>query len=202
MQNRRRFLQNTAYGALGAWITEQALGKMAAAPAHSVYTFFTLPQASTMEAITERIWPSSSEDPGAVEAGVVIFIDRSLSGFHHRLKPTYRRGIDSTNALARAKFGDSFPALSAEQQDEILSAMEKETSEAQGFFASPSSSEFFELLLTHTRQGLFSDPAYGGNRDFIGWKSIGYPGPRFLYTAEMQTTFAPLGLPLRSLADM
>ena len=70
------------------------------------------------------------------------------------------------------------------------------------FFASPSSSEFFELLLTHTRQGLFSDPAYGGNRDFIGWKSIGYPGPRFLYTAEMQTTFAPLELPLRSLADM
>ena len=202
MQNRRKFLQNTSCGALGAWITEQALGRMASAPAKIVYTFFTLPQASTMEAITERIWPSSSENPGAVEAGVVIFIDRSLSGFHHRLKPTYRRGIDSTNALASARFGDRFPALSAEQQDEILAAMEEGTSEAQRFFASPSSSEFFKLLLTHTRQGLFSDPAYGGNRDFIGWKSIGYPGPRFLYTAEMQTTFAPLELPLRSLADM
>ena len=202
MQSRRRFLQSTAYGALGAWITEQALGTMAVAPEKIVYTFFTLPQARTMEAITERIWPSGSGDPGAAEAGVVIFIDRSLSGFHHRLKPTYRRGIDSTNAMASAKFGDTFPALSAGQQDEILATMEKETGEAQGFFASPSSSEFFELLLTHTRQGLFSDPAYGGNRDFIGWKSIGYPGPRFLYTAGMQTTFAPLELPLRSLADM
>ncbi len=32
----------------------------------------------------------------------------------------------------------------------------------------------------HTRQGFYADPIYGGNRDRIGWKVIGFPGPASL----------------------
>ena len=202
MQNRRKFLQNTTYGTLGLHIWEQALGKASPTSTQTTYKILTPIQAKTLEAIAECIWPSSAEDPGAIEAGVVTFIDRSLAEFDHSLKTTYQNGIASTNAFSQSKFRENFPSLSAKQQNEILLAMEQESTESQKFFINISPSEFFELLLAHTRQGLFSDPSYGGNQNFIGWKSIGYPGPRFLYTAEMQTKFAPLELPLRSIADM
>jgi gluconate 2-dehydrogenase gamma chain len=29
--------------------------------------------------------------------------------------------------------------------------------------------------------GFFADPLYGGNRDMVGWKMIGYPGARYNY---------------------
>ena len=32
------------------------------------------------------------------------------------------------------------------------------------------------MLLNDTNEGMFADPIYGGNRDFAGWKLIGYPG--------------------------
>ena len=37
----------------------------------------------------------------------------------------------------------------------------------------------------HTRQGFYADPIYGGNRDRVGWKVIGFPGPASL--AEVHT---------------
>ena len=40
---------------------------------------------------------------------------------------------------------------------------------------------FFSLLLNNTREGFFADPIYGGNRDMVGWKMIGYPGARYDY---------------------
>ena len=36
---------------------------------------------------------------------------------------------------------------------------------------------FFETLVLHTRQGFYADPAYGGNRDGVGWRVIGFDGP-------------------------
>ena len=40
----------------------------------------------------------------------------------------------------------------------------------------------------HTLQGMFSDPYYGGNADFIGWDMIGYPGVRLATTAAQQAS--------------
>ncbi len=45
--------------------------------------------------------------------------------------------------------------------------------------------DFFNLLVTHTRQGFLADPIYGGNRDQVGWQVIGFPGPADL--AEVHT---------------
>ena len=39
---------------------------------------------------------------------------------------------------------------------------------------------FVPLLAMHTRQGFYADPIYGGNKDQIGWKVIGFPGPSSL----------------------
>jgi len=51
-------------------------------------------------------------------------------------------------------------------------------------FDKPTATGFFKSLLKHTLQGFFADPAYGGNRDMVGWKLIGYPGAQRAYTAQ------------------
>ena len=55
---------------------------------------------------------------------------------------------------------------------------------ATGF--APNAATFFNLVRTHTIQGTFCDPYYGGNADFVGWDLIGYPGMRLVVTADEQ----------------
>ena len=40
------------------------------------------------------------------------------------------------------------------------------------------------MVLEDTYEGMFSDPLYGGNRDYAGWKLVGYPGAQRAYTAH------------------
>jgi gluconate 2-dehydrogenase gamma chain len=44
---------------------------------------------------------------------------------------------------------------------------------------------FFGHLLGDTKDGFFSDPAYGGNRDMVGWKLIGFPGVPAVYAGTI-----------------
>lgn len=55
--------------------------------------FFTPHEADTVEALAARIMPGTEDDPGAREAGVVFYIDRTLSGTNsgYSLK-TYTQG--------------------------------------------------------------------------------------------------------------
>jgi gluconate 2-dehydrogenase gamma chain len=112
--------------------------------------------------------------------------DVSRYGFQSVLTPQrlYRRGLASLAAHAEESYGAPFTDLSDEQQDEILTAMEAD--EVPGFDA-PSGSAFFSMLRNDTIEGVFSDPMYGGNRDMVGWRLIGFPGVRGFYTAaEME----------------
>ena len=59
-----------------------------------------------------------------------------------------------------------------------------ETGAATGFTGS--SGAFFNMVRTHTLQGTFGDPFYGGNANFVGWDLIGYPGIRLNVTSEDQ----------------
>lgn len=61
---------------------------------------------------------------------------------------------------------------------------------------------FLDIARIHTMEGLFADPIYGGNRDFAGWRAVGYPGPYYVYTEEEQQSFEPLDKPLQSIADL
>jgi hypothetical protein len=59
-----------------------------------------------------------------------------------------------------------------------------ETGAATGFAGS--SAQFFAMVLNHTRQGMFGDPYYGGNANFVGWDLLGYPGIRTMVTPADQ----------------
>ena len=42
------------------------------------------------------------------------------------------------------------------------------------------------MIRTHAVQGMFGDPAHGGNVGFVGWKLVGFPGPRLEVIAHDQ----------------
>ena len=37
-------------------------------------------------------------------------------------------------------------------------------------------------MRTHTMEGMFADPLYGGNKDFAGWRLVGFPGAQAMFT--------------------
>ena len=117
--------------------------------------------AAELDAITSQIIPSA-DGPGAHEAGIVYFIDHALSTFDSDLRESYRAGMASVQQRRKELFpgSASVAALKSEQQMQLMHAIEK--------------TDFFELLRTHTLYGFLGNPSYGGNRDKVGWKLIGF----------------------------
>ena len=75
--------------------------------------------------------------------------------------------------------------LSPARQDQVIAALEE--GKATGF-TWPTAQAFFNTLRTHTIEGMFADPAYGGNKDFAGWRQVGFPGAQPAFTpADMQS---------------
>lgn len=91
----------------------------------------------------------------------------------------YRMGIMAVDSYANTNHGGRYASLAGEQQEEIMTALADDEMDPIGGLPS---SEFFNLLRDHTIEGMFSDPAYRGNRDLVGWKLIGYPGAQRAYT--------------------
>jgi len=164
-------MQSTRRLWLSQCIGIAALAEVAAAQQHAhdavqsspPPAFQTLDPATAAEidAITSQIIPST-DGPGAHEAGVIYFIDRALSAFDADLREAYRTGMPEVQKKRKAMFPDSasIAALTSEYQVQLIHAIEH--------------TDFFELLRTHTLYGFLGNPNYGGNRDHIGWKLIGF----------------------------
>jgi hypothetical protein len=147
--------------------------------------FLTTAEAAIADAAMSRIFPSDGSTPGAREARTVIYLDRALAGPEIRLQIPYRAGIRRLDAIATARFATGFAACTPAQQDELIGAMA--AGNLPEFGDAPGALDFFEMLRAHTIEGLFADPVHGGNRDFIGWKLLGYHGPQPSYShAEQQ----------------
>jgi hypothetical protein len=157
-------------------------------------------QARTVGAMASRIFPSDDLGIGASEAGVLFYIDRSLAGAFAELLPRYEEGVDALDAYCAAHHALPFAELEPAVQDEILRAMESETG-IPGFGASGSRA-FFHLVISHTRQGMFCDPAYGGNQGTLGWRLLGFPGVQQTFTAEEQMGAPIVREQIGTMADM
>ncbi len=174
-----------------------------------------------VEAAVARIIPADELGPGAKEAHVADFIDRQLAGpygaaetwymqgpwhagteqqgYQLRLSPAqlYRAAIRDIDAEVRRSHGNrAFAQLDAKAQDDFLHALEKGDVKVSNDLGK----EFFEMLVVNTVEGFLADPVYGGNRDFIGWKLIGFPGPRYNYVAEIDQYGKKYGMPFVSIA--
>jgi gluconate 2-dehydrogenase gamma chain len=120
------------------------------------------------------------------------------------MRAKYADGVAKLDELSTELCGARFVELAEERQDEVLRALEASAKAppaepepaTEAMTAAPievqlqqakaeATMSFFELLVTHTSQGYFSDPIYGGNKDRVGWKAIGWHGPESL--ADVQT---------------
>lgn len=121
---------------------------------------FSTAQAAEIDAIASRIIPTD-DTPGAHEAGVVYFIDRTLTTFAKEQAPLFDAGLLSLGKSAKSKHGAdaTFSKLTAEQQDALLKSIEK--------------SDFFGAIRFATIAGFLSLPKYGGNKDYVGWAFVG-----------------------------
>lgn len=168
---RRSFLQLTGSAAGGAWLSMH----LPAIEAASLYAreavraggqaFQTLEggEAKTLAAIAARFFPTD-DSPGATEAGVVYFMDRSLGSFFGWMRAPIR---DALVALSERVIQDypeaeDFADLDAAQQDELMAWLEAEQGQP------------FLLLQILTACGMFGEPAHGGNRNGVGWDLIGF----------------------------
>jgi gluconate 2-dehydrogenase gamma chain len=142
----------------------------------------TAVESDVLEAIVARLIPTDATGPGAAEAGAAHYIDRALGGALASSRQAYTAGLAALDAYARSSRGAPFARLPATDQDATL--MDVEAGVATGFTGSPAA--FFNLVRTHTLQGTFGDPSYGGNANFVGWDLIGYPGVRTLVSVDEQ----------------
>jgi gluconate 2-dehydrogenase gamma chain len=171
--------------------------EVVSAPERERLETFTAAEADTVDAMLGRLIPADESGPGAIEARVLRYVDRALSGDLADSRPAYTAGVTATNAYARSRFGAEFADLTAAQQDAVLDEMERNV--ASGF--SPSSRAFFDLVREHALQGMFGDPVHGGNADFVGWDLIGFYGVKLEVTAAEQQLDVTVAPAHKSVAD-
>lgn len=190
-------------------------------PRSGALTYLTPAEAQEVTAIFDRLIPEDELGMSASQAGCVDFIDRELAGDFgqaasvYRLGPVvqgtpeqgpqfaqtpaqrYRCGLKDLGSHTQAHYGKPFSALDGDTQDALLQAMESGALT----LANTASADFFALLLQNVREGYLADPMYGGNRDMVGWKLIGFPGARYDYRPYIHKKGMALNLEPISLLD-
>ncbi len=183
----------------------------------SGYVYFTPTEVAFIEAAVARLIPNDPVGPGAVEANVPFFLDRQLAGkfgqgdhfflggpwpkgtpeqgYQTRFTPAqlYRAAMTSIDKYVGANFnGAGFSTLAAEDQDKVLKGLESGEIKLDG---GVDSNAFFAMLLQNTKEGYFSDPIYGGNKDMSAWKMIGFPGAHYDYKEWVSRHGEPVPYP-------
>ena len=167
------------------------------------YLYFAPIEAAFIEAAVARLIPDDPVGPGALEANVPFFLDRQLAGpfgrgdhyylggpwpkgtaeqgYQSRFSPAqlYRAAIAAIDKYVAGSLGaGSFANLAAADQEKALKGLESGEIKLDG---GVDSAAFFAMLLQNTKEGYFSDPIYGGNKDMGAWKMIGFPGAHYNY---------------------
>jgi gluconate 2-dehydrogenase gamma chain len=130
---------------------------------------------AVLAAALERLIPADEHGPGAREAGVGRYLEGALARAGDDVRARWRAGLEVLDELARVREGAGFAALPPAAQHRILEAA-----------ADGPSPAFFEELRGRAIEGMFCDPAWGGNAGEAGWRLLGYPGPRHVWSAEDQ----------------
>lgn len=164
--------------------------------------FFTAWEFDYVTAMAETIWPTDDLGPGAREAGVGYYIDGQLSGSWGKgnrfylngpfyqpadtghgwqipMTPAdvYRAFLPGYDNYVRHTYGAPYPELTAAQQTSAMTDLQQnKASIPLAGSTSYAASDFYALFRQNVLEGMLSDPAYGGNKNMVGWKFVGFPG--------------------------
>ncbi|PWU07122.1 MAG: hypothetical protein C5B51_10840 [Terriglobia bacterium] len=151
------------------------------AAAQAPSTALSTTERQILDAFVDRLVPADELGPGALACGAANYIDLALADALAGEKATLAEGLAAVDAFARTQHGMPFPQLTPDQKDAVLTEIDE--GRATGF-TNPRA--FFARVRRLTLEGMFSDPYYGGNKNFAGWDLIRYPGPRLAVAPEEQ----------------
>jgi gluconate 2-dehydrogenase gamma chain len=161
------------------------------------YQHFSVEEAAFTEAIVDTMCPADQMTASGTACGLATFIDRQLAGsfgnggrsytsgpwqtgkaqqgYQLSLDPKsfFGAGVVAAQRACEAATGKKFQDLAPPERDAFLHSL------SEGKVADdrvPLMQWFNELLYPLFEQACFADPIYGGNRDKVFWKMIGYPG--------------------------
>ncbi|HEY4408042.1 MAG TPA: gluconate 2-dehydrogenase subunit 3 family protein [Xanthobacteraceae bacterium] len=173
-------------------------------PAPQALLTLTATEAAFLSAAYDTFIPPDRLSPSGTDCGLVAFIDGQLAGawgggarlyrggpfikgtreqgYQLSLTPRefFAAGIRAANQWTHKTYGKDFDRLSAAERDTALKTMDAGKAE----FDEIDAKQFFEMLLASAMEGFFADPMYGGNRDKVSWRMVGYPGLPATYASK------------------
>jgi len=179
-------------GAIEACVPAYIDNKLAQFASFATPTYFRAPFAK----------PTTSRVPTNQRSNDTLLVSKDQAyryGFQSDQTPqdSYRAGLVQLDRYTRQRYGLRFFELTGDQQDAVITLLESNDPEAPTatrsqpevkaiakVFVKPSAFGFFSMLQNDTNEGMFADPMYGGNKDFAGWKLIGYPGAQRAWTPD------------------
>jgi gluconate 2-dehydrogenase gamma chain len=186
----------------------------------TTYVSFNKEEAAFIESALARLIPADDRWPGALEAGVASYLDKQIAGAWGAGERFYRSGpwqvgtpsqgyqlpltppelfrtaIAALNKELAAK-RTPFARMTPQDQDAYLKELETSSRDLGGVPAK----EFFAQLWQSTLEGFFGDPVYGGNRDMVSWRMVGFPGAYASYYDLVDKHGIAIDRPPMSLAE-
>ncbi len=137
--------------------------------------FFTPKEFATLDALTELIIPADDHSPGAHEAGVAAYIDRTVAeAFLPENKTSWRKGLAVIDQEASAMYHRPFMEAGKDQQTKLLHKLAKAEhdpkSDAEKFFTQLKETTAFAYYSSSI--GIHQDMDYKGNvllDKFVGY---------------------------------
>jgi len=170
--------------------------------ASTALRFLTAWEDDYITAMAETIWPTDELGPGAKVAGVADYIDGQLAGSWgqgHRFylngpflqaqtsghgwqipmtpAEVYRAFLPGFDVYCKTHYGNPYPSLAPDAQTQAMTDLQKGTADIQLAGSSAfGPADFFGMFRQNVLEGMLADPAYGGNKNMVGWKWVGFPG--------------------------
>lgn len=172
--------------------------------------FLTNTEARWLAAACDVLIPED-DFPSASQAGVVDYIDFQLAVDYGTGNGLYLQG-PAMPGTAEQGYQFGFPPSElfrraiaaliqrgwafADMQDSRRQTAMQDLSESQGMLTEDIPAKaFFDELLDLCNQGYFADPMYLGNRDYAGWRMVGFPGAHAYYQHSVDDHNLPYPAP-------
>lgn len=204
-QPRRDFLLRSLAGAVGAAalpLPATAAGPASEPAAAAVetppgYLWLRPDEQAFVEALVNHMCPADPLTPNGVDMGLNIFYDRALGGnwgqgdrlylqgpfkngtanqgYQLGMTPAqlFRAGSEGLAGYCAATYGKPFDRLPADTKEAVLKGLQGGKIELPNGVPAAT---YFAQLLQMFYEAMFADPIYGGNKNKLGWKMVGYPG--------------------------
>jgi gluconate 2-dehydrogenase gamma chain len=163
-------------------------------------------EAAFVEALVNVMCPADEYSPNGVDCGLATYMDRQLAGPYGKGDGRYQRGpfrsgkpqlglqlpltpeqfckagIAAANAACARGRGKSFDQLTPLDAEQFL----KDVQSGQVLDERVALESWFkEVIYPLFVEACFADPMYGGNRNAVFWKLIGYPGLPATHALDM-----------------